>query len=138
VLEGAHELENGYLGGGMLAATFLVMAFAYRQFRMPGIAAILDNEIAATITGWLMTAALAASLTVFAGNVYITDQYSTIVSSVLAAGALLVLILVIARTRTEPMTSKAEPYNPAPFTPETPAANTNKPAPARRARRKAA
>ncbi len=131
-------MENGYLGGSILAATFMVMAFAYWQFRKPGIASFLDNEIVATLTGWLLTAAMAIGVTVFAGNAYSTDPFSTIASSGMALAALLVLILVIARARTAPLADNRKPVNPAPFTPETPAANGNKPAPARQSRSKAA
>lgn len=132
-------MENGYLGGAMLAGTFLTMAFAYWQFRRQGVAGILDNENAATVTGLLLTASLAFAITVFLSNAYLTDTFSTIVSSAVAASAFLVLVLTIARTRTIPATASLEPYSPAPLTPETPPANANKPASGRsRTRRKAA
>lgn len=132
-------MENGYLGGAMLAGTFLAMAIAYWQFRRQGASRILDNETAATITGLLLTTSLAFAITVFTSNAYLTDTFSTIVSSVVAASAFLVLAFTIARTRTVPATAAVEPYTPAPFTPETPPANANKPATGKgRSRRKAA
>lgn len=132
-------MENGYLGGAMLAGTFLAMAIAYWQFRRQGASHILDNETVATITGLLLTTSLAFAITVFTSNAYLTDTFSTIVSSVVAASAFLVLALTVARTRTAPVTAAVEPYTPAPFTPETPPANANKPATGKgRSRRKAA
>lgn len=132
-------MENGYLGGAILAGTFLAMALAYWQFRRQATARILDNETAATVAGLLLTASLAFAITVFVSNAYLTDTFSTIVSSAVAASAFLVLVLTIARTPTAPAIAAVEPYNPAPFTPETPPANANKPAPGRgKSRRKAA
>lgn len=132
-------MENGYLGGAMLAGTFLAMAIAYWQFRRQGAPHILDNETVATIIGLLLTTSLAFAITVFTSNAYLTDTFSTIVSSAVAASAFLVLAFTIARTRTAPATAGIEPYVPAPFTPETPPANANKPASGRgKSRRKAA
>ena len=132
-------MENGYLGGAMLAGTFLAMAIAYWQFRRQGASRILDNETVATIIGLLLTTSLAFAITVFTSNAYLTDTFSTIVSSAVAASAFLVLAFTIARTRTAPATAGIEPYVPAPFTPETPPANANKPASGRgKSRRKAA
>lgn len=135
-------MENGYLGGAMLAGTFLAMSLTYWQFRRQGMAEILDSETAATIAGLLLTASLAWAIVIFASNAYLTGTYSTAVSSLVAASAFMALVLTIARTRTNPAiggSAAAEPFTPAPFTPETPPANTNKPTPHRgKSRRKAA
>ncbi len=132
-------MDNGYLGGIIIAGTLLLMAFAYWQFRRLQPSRLLDNETAATIVGFLLTAALAFGITVFAGNAYMTDTFSTIVSSIMVAAAFLVLAVTISRTRTTPAVLVEESNTPAPFTPETPAANANKPTPGRnRSRRKAA
>ncbi len=132
-------MENGYLGGGMLAGTFILMALAYWQFRRPQPLRVLDNETAAMITGFVLTAAIAFGITLFVSNAYLTDTFSTVVSSGMVLAAFLGLAFTIARTGTAPAVQVEEPYTPAPFTPETPAANANKPAPGRsRSRRKAA
>ena len=132
-------MENGYLGGGILAGTFIIMAMTYTQFRRPNPARFLDNETAAMIVGYVLTAAIAFGITLFVSNVYLTDTFSTIVSSMMVAVALLVLALTISRARTAPTTVAAEPFTPAPYTPETPPANTNRQASGRgRSRRKAA
>lgn len=132
-------MENGYLGGIIVAGTLLLMAFAYWQFRRQNIHRSLDNEFAATVSGFVLTTALAVGITVFAGNVYLTDTFSTIVSSLIVLAAFLVLAFTIARTRTAPSNPAAEPCIPVPLTPETPAANSNKPSSSRRKpRRKAA
>lgn len=132
-------MENGYLGGIVLTGTILLLSLAYAQFRKPDAPAFLDNETAATIAAYLVTAALAFGVTIFASNAYLTDTFSTIVSSSLVVGAIVFLGITIARTRTASAAPMIEPYTPAPFTPETPPANVNKPSSGRgKSRRKAA
>jgi len=132
-------MENGYLGGGILAGTFILMALAYRQFRHPQPFRLFDNETAAMIAGFALTAAIAFGITVFLSNAYLTDTFSTVVSSGIVAAAFAGLVLTVARTRTATAAEAATPYTPAPFTPETPPANANKPASGRsKSRRKAA
>jgi xanthine/uracil permease len=132
-------MENGYLGGGILAGTFILMALAYLQFRRPNPLRLLDNETAAMIAGYALTAAIAIGITLFVSNAYLTDTFSTVVSSGIVLAAFLALALTIARNRKAPAAAGMEPYTPAPFTPETPPANANKPASGRgRSRRTAA
>lgn len=132
-------MENGYLGGGILAGTFILMALAYWQFRQARPPRFLDNEASAMISGYVLTAAIAIGITLFFSNAYLTDTFSTVVSSGIVLAAFLALALTIARNRTAPATTGLEPYTPAPFTPETPPANANEPASGRsKSRRKAA
>jgi L-asparagine transporter-like permease len=132
-------MENGYLGGGILAGTFILMALAYLQFRQAKPPRFLDNETTAMITGYVLTAAIAIGITLFVSNAYLTDTFSTVVSTGIVLSAFLALALTVARSRTAPATTGLEPYTPAPFTPETPPANANKPASGRgRSRRKVA
>ena len=92
-------MENGYLGGGILAGTFILMALAYLQFRRPNPLRLLDNETAAMIAGYALTAAIAIGITLFVSNAYLTDTFSTVVSSGIVLAAFLALALTIARSR---------------------------------------
>lgn len=130
-------MENGYLGGIILAASILSLALICSVYRKPRVPAALDNDDTATMVAFLVTAFIALGLTVFAGNAYLTDTFSTIVSSGIVLASLVVLAVAIARSVSLAVPVVAIPAGPEP-TSLPPAANSNVRASRRTTRLKAA
>ena len=120
-------MDNEYLGGIIIAATLLLMALAYRQFRRLPPSRVLDNETAATIASFLLTTVLSLGITVFAGNASMANAFGTIVSVVVILAAFVVLTVTIVRSHTSPTIPAVEPCTPAPIALEMLAANNNQP-----------
>lgn len=92
-------MNSGYLGAFILSIAFIFFTAGYWLLRTNASNRVLNSEGFATVFALLVTSILALGVTVFAGNAYLTDIESTIVSALVVLGAATVTAVTLWRVQ---------------------------------------
>ncbi len=92
-------MNSGYLGAIIMCSALLLFALCYYVFRTTKSDSKVYGEAAATLSALVLTGLTALGLTITAGNAYLTDATSTIVSLLMIAAAVVAVGVTIMKTR---------------------------------------
>ena len=109
-------MESGYLGAIVLCSALLLFAGIWYKFNSATKDTVLYNDNTALIVAQLLTSLAALGITLTAGNAYLTDLKSTIISLVLIATTFAIVAAVIFKARrsaSSQTTSAASPAQPS-------------------------
>ena len=92
-------MDSGYLGAIILSACFLLFAAGYWLLRANSSNRLLTSEGLAIVFALIITALFALGIAVFAGNAYLTDTDSTIISALMVLGSASVAAVTLWRSK---------------------------------------
>jgi hypothetical protein len=99
------KMDSGYLGAFVVSTAFIVFTAGYWLLRANSSNRLLTSDGFATVFAMLVTAMLALGVAIFAGNAYLTDIESTIVSALVVLGAAGATAVIV--WRVQPASSSA-------------------------------